>query len=237
MNDNNDFHTNFIDLNEVINEHIQDDIYRWLFSIKFDSYAYVVSPRNGNDFFILNGFNFLWKKHYTEYQFHKIDPILAKARNYQCPYIWSSVNLSIDNRFLNCAKKHGVRFGYSVSLPLNEDYLSVLSIVRNNDAFISRKDSVSTIGMMYIYLQKLNDSSQAYINTMNSKQLIIPRLTKREQECLQWVAEGKTNWEISKILSISERTVIFHVNNCMAKLDSKNRVQAITKAMRVKIIT
>lgn len=56
-------------------------------------------------------------------------------------------------------------------------------------------------------------------------------LSAREREVLQWMIEGKTNWETSRILSISERTVKFHVQNILAKLQSSTRGQAIAHAL------
>ena len=56
-------------------------------------------------------------------------------------------------------------------------------------------------------------------------------LTEREKECLLWTAEGKTSWEISQILGISERTVVFHLNNATRKLDVVNRQHAVAKAI------
>lgn len=56
-------------------------------------------------------------------------------------------------------------------------------------------------------------------------------LTSREKSCLCWAAKGKTSWEISQILSISERTVNFHLGNCIAKTNSNNRQQAISRCI------
>lgn len=58
-----------------------------------------------------------------------------------------------------------------------------------------------------------------------------PLLTNREKECMKWVAEGKTSWEVSIILGVSERTVNFHIQNCMSKTNSVNRRQAVTKCL------
>ncbi len=55
-------------------------------------------------------------------------------------------------------------------------------------------------------------------------------------EVMQWLKEGKMSWEIGVILSISERTVKFHIANCYAKLNVRNRSQAIARAMRLSII-
>jgi LuxR family transcriptional regulator, quorum-sensing system regulator CciR len=38
------------------------------------------------------------------------------------------------------------------------------------------------------------------------------RLTSRQRDCVHWVARGKTDWEIAKILGISEETVTQHIN-------------------------
>ena len=54
-------------------------------------------------------------------------------------------------------------------------------------------------------------------------------ITARELECIKWAADGKTSWEISQILSISQRTVDFHLANCINKTNSSNRQQAIVK--------
>ncbi|MBZ6378427.1 helix-turn-helix transcriptional regulator [Pacificimonas flava] len=56
------------------------------------------------------------------------------------------------------------------------------------------------------------------------------QLTKREVECLRWAAIGKTDKEISLILSRSHATVRFHIQNAGEKLDAVNRSQTIFKA-------
>ena len=59
----------------------------------------------------------------------------------------------------------------------------------------------------------------------------IPELSKREKEVLLWSKRGKSSWEISAILNISERTVNFHVNNIMQRLNVVSRIQAVAVAI------
>ena len=55
------------------------------------------------------------------------------------------------------------------------------------------------------------------------------KLTDRELEALTWVARGKSSADIAVILSISERTVNFHMDNAMRKAGVSTRVQAAVK--------
>lgn len=61
-------------------------------------------------------------------------------------------------------------------------------------------------------------------------------LTLREKQVLQWIGGGKTSWEVGRILSMSERTVKFHLQNIYAKLKVANRAQAVIAASRMRLI-
>jgi DNA-binding CsgD family transcriptional regulator len=57
------------------------------------------------------------------------------------------------------------------------------------------------------------------------------RLTPREAEVLQWLAQGKTRKEISVILEVSEATVRTHLEHLYAKLGVSNKVEAASIAL------
>jgi DNA-binding CsgD family transcriptional regulator len=56
-------------------------------------------------------------------------------------------------------------------------------------------------------------------------------LSKRELEVLRWTADGKTAEEISQLLSITPRTVNFHMAQMMNVLGSPNKTSIVSKAM------
>jgi DNA-binding CsgD family transcriptional regulator len=58
----------------------------------------------------------------------------------------------------------------------------------------------------------------------------------RELDCLKWAAAGKTAWEASVILGISERTVRFHLNAAREKLNCFTTTQAVAKAISQRLI-
>lgn len=61
-------------------------------------------------------------------------------------------------------------------------------------------------------------------------------LTQRELDCLRWAAEGKSDWEVGRILGISPATVEKHNLSLRVKLGAVNRGHAIAKALRLKVI-
>jgi len=61
-------------------------------------------------------------------------------------------------------------------------------------------------------------------------------VSARELDCLKWTAAGKTAWEASVILGISERTVRFHLNAAREKLNCTTTTQAVAKAVSHQLI-
>ena len=61
-------------------------------------------------------------------------------------------------------------------------------------------------------------------------------LTKREREILQLVADGHSTAEIARSLFISAKTVKNHLASIYAKLDSRDRTQAVLSGMRLGIV-
>lgn len=51
------------------------------------------------------------------------------------------------------------------------------------------------------------------------------KLTPRELEICRYLAEGKNNGEIARILYLSEHTIKAHVSDIIAQLGAVNRTQ------------
>lgn len=78
--------------------------------------------------------------------------------------------------------------------------------------------------------EELSDSSRDAVKTTRS------RLTPREREILQLLAEGKSNKEVATILGISVNTAEAHRANIMLKLDVHSITELVVYAVRNKII-
>jgi DNA-binding NarL/FixJ family response regulator len=85
---------------------------------------------------------------------------------------------------------------------------------------------------------KLLDEFAAMVRKEQRKaEVPAPRLTPREMEVLQHVAQGMNNREIAKALFISENTVKNHVRNILEKLHLHSRMEAVVYAVREKLLT
>jgi len=62
-------------------------------------------------------------------------------------------------------------------------------------------------------------------------------LTAREHEILQLIARGLSNTEISDTLTISEQTTKTHISHILAKLNLRDRAQAVIAAYETGLIT
>jgi len=60
-------------------------------------------------------------------------------------------------------------------------------------------------------------------------------LTRREAEILKLIVSGKTNKEIGRILYRTRRTVEYHRNRLMRKLDAHNAADLVKRTMAMGI--
>ena len=88
-------------------------------------------------------------------------------------------------------------------------------------------------------LQVASHAAVARVDALKNQTVPVqaPALSARETQCLTYIASGHEDEQISQLLGISPRTVRFHVDSAKSKLGVNSRVQAVTKALRERIIT
>jgi two-component system, NarL family, nitrate/nitrite response regulator NarL len=68
----------------------------------------------------------------------------------------------------------------------------------------------------------------------SSKGMVVasPQLTPRELQILRLIAQGLSNKEVGKVLSVTEGTVKVHVHHTFLKLGVSSRIGAIAKGLK-----
>jgi ATP/maltotriose-dependent transcriptional regulator MalT len=79
-------------------------------------------------------------------------------------------------------------------------------------------------------LAALGETAERRLGRRAAGQLERGGLSRRELEVLRLVALGRTDREIARELFLSPRTVEMHVGNCLAKLGSRSRAEAVRQA-------
>ncbi|CAI8901226.1 response regulator [Chryseobacterium sp. IT-36CA2] len=80
-----------------------------------------------------------------------------------------------------------------------------------------------------------NETKQI-ISRPSQNDMPIPRLTKREKQILQMVAQGKTSNVIAEELFLSPLTVDTHRKNLLQKFQAKNSTELINRAVQQRMI-
>ena len=117
--------------------------------------------------------------------------------------------------------------GYLLKNTASEDLFAAVRSVYGGHAYFS--PSVSKI-LADDYMRKANGGTPGGGAPQGG------RLTSREREVLQLIAEGRTHQEVADILHISSRTVDTHCNNIMKKLDIHDSAGLVTYAIKNGIV-
>ena len=133
------------------------------------------------------------------------------------------VSLCVDYGMTGC-------YSHGAKLAVTGKNGSMFSFTGSNIELNKRTEAILEFITPHLHL--------ALSHLYSSKQLEWNRdaVSQREKEVLNWLKQGKSSWDISVILGISERTVNYHVYNLMEKLGATNRPQTVAIATRLGII-
>lgn len=77
---------------------------------------------------------------------------------------------------------------------------------------------------------------KSILNRMQTEEQIKEQLTLREMEVLQAIAKGFNTREIAELLHVSNNTIETHRKSLMSKLEARNAVDLVLKAINLGII-
>lgn len=206
----------------------------------FEKFAYALSikaPSLKPQQYIISGYPNEWTDRYLARQYFKIDPLIRHAENSSLPAIWDEQRFCDDDvqEFWEEAREFGLNAGLTFAVHEQPGVTGIFSLSRDQAIDLQDQDLAALIGRAQMFASVLHNA----VSRIDLPKLLpegITSLTARERECLKWAADGKTAWETGQILGIAERTAVFHLDNVMQKLGAANKIQAIVRALALKLV-
>lgn len=165
------------------------------------------------------------------------DPVMASLMTQSVPVVYNQqtyVGAGVGELW-EMQAAYGYKTGIAVKLHLPGDKHFLLGMDREEALPEPGAQLMQMVaGLQLLAAHALTAADRLLSPKLNKGDL--PRLTKRELDVLSWTAQGKTAWEVSVILGMSEKTVNFHLGNAMRKLEVTSKHQAVLKCVAAGIL-
>lgn len=181
-----------------------------------------------------------WVRHYEARNYIRHDPLVLEGPRRQLPFRWGDVAQPKDldptqRRIFTEAADFRIANGLTVPIHGRDGEYAALNLIPDG----APGEQVRTLEQQF----HLGHLVAFYWHSLAGSRLLEQQgriateddaahgLTGREAEVLTWVARGKSTWDIAQILGLSERTVVFHIENAKKKLDATTRTHLVVKAV------
>lgn len=184
----------------------------------------------------LNNYPHDWNTEYEKNHYSSIDPIVAHCHHSILPIVWDSKTFAKAPALWHALEEQGLQHGWSQpARDPNGQSVSMLSMARSH-CQISAFELYEHLGYAVFISHALHSLAMQRLCNQHPQCVNVTHLSPREIEVLRWSADGKTASDIATILNLSERTVNFHVSSSIRKLGVSNKISAVVKAARSRMI-
>ena len=182
---------------------------------------------------VLHNYPAEWMRAFSELDFYYIDPVFHYANRSLTPFFWDADEFRAELtapqlEIMEEARRFGIEHGYTVPIHAPRSpgaYRASCSVVPDSAAVDAESYLAVQLMSCYMYSALSREAEAASASGL-------PRgLTRRERQCLELAAQGKSDWVAGRILGISERTVHNHIEHAKRRLGVATRVQAIVHAL------
>jgi LuxR family transcriptional regulator len=207
----------------------------------FDFYGLLRQPRPHLDpmsLMLAGHWPETWPLTYISKKYMMIDPTIRYLGRAQRPFRWNDALAALRGdplrrrmeQMMADARSHGLADGYIFPVHGRNGLLGHMTIggraVDLSPAELSLFDAVAKKAFWRI----LELREEAHL--LEEPTSLEAKLTRRESEVLNYLAEGMTSIEISRMLDISNHTVDWYMNSIQDKFNAKNRQHIVAIAFR-----
>lgn len=189
---------------------------------KFEGFTNVVNVSYPDEWLYL-----YWKNGYAD-----IDPVFRAASRSPGTQIWKQTYQQATSKeeldFIETARGFGLADGITTSsVDLTCGLATFYSFAGGGEIDAGRYAQLVEYLGHHLHLALMRTARK----NAPATEKCVKELSPREVTILNWIKNGKTNWEVGQILGVTERTVRFHLASIFYKLDVTSRSQAVAAAM------
>ncbi|MBT9291504.1 LuxR family transcriptional regulator [Prosthecodimorpha staleyi] len=175
-----------------------------------------------------------WGERYLAKKYDQVDPTVKRVRMSLQPFRWSDVReqtlSAVEKKILDEATEFGLNDG--IAVPIHDLNGLEAGVSFGTDRLLIDSRAQAALHLISIYAYECL-RRQAPDRSGGQKPI---HLSRRERECIQWTAAGKTSWEIGQIIGVSEATVNEYLYAAARRLNTRTRPQLIARCMREGLI-
>ncbi|MBL8268546.1 helix-turn-helix transcriptional regulator [Steroidobacter sp.] len=187
---------------------------------------------------VLHNYPDAWAGTFAERKLYQCDPVFQRAERSLLPFRWNTPEFNAlltlpQKRILQEAASVGIAHGYTVPIHLPWTAGAIrasCSVIPDSDSIDER--AYRAVQVMATYLYAAVGYHQSLRAARENSLQATPVLSVRERQCLELAAQGKTDWDISQLLGISENTVHKHIESAKRRLGVSTRIQAVVWAVQ-----
>lgn len=174
-----------------------------------------------------------WAEYYDRRALGVTDPVHRASHVTSIGFCWSRISTMVpltprDRQMLVRGRKEGIGDGFTV--PAN-----VPGEARGSCSFANEAGRPMPMTMLPLAQLAGGFAFETARRLWSGRGHLAdppPRpLTDRQRDCVLWAARGKSDWEISRILGVSEQTVISHLAHARERYGVQNRTLLAIRAL------
>ncbi len=210
-------------------------------ALDLSCFAYLSTPSRTRDApSLISTYPVEWTDHYLREHYERIDPVIVEALTAVEPFEWGqglpTKRLSkLQCSLLDEAAEFGIRCGFTV--PIHDARGTIAAVTFATDERHPKFQHCIDQHRHVLQLMAMYFHAHARRRITPNRVVDGVALSPRELECLEWAAQGKSAWEIGRLLNISRRTAAFHLDNAKTKFGVRTICQAVAKLAAAKPTT
>jgi len=188
--------------------------------------------RRGGEPLFLTTYPSAWLEEVLERRHYLQDPIHVACARVSSGIAWDQIGevLELTERqrvILDRARDHDLVSGYSLPIRMQGEAEAIFTAARSQDAPLHAEDALVVRWLGTVAYDRARE-----LTASTEQKLAYVALSPRQIECLALVAQGKSDWEIGQILSLSRDTVHEYVEGARRRYGVRRRTQLVLRAVR-----